>query len=212
MDYNKRQQVYQTLTDLAYFIIIGLVSLVSVIFLPMLNSSIRGGWIWPTSPTEWAIWIAVRVAVALINIIIFYCFTKQAIVNIKDCEEYKRANELMHKINKKKGLLPRSPGKFLGWEWGLKGSFILLGSLGSAIVLAEAVLSFDLTQFLVYLFTIGMGVVCGYITMRKHESYWSTEYPAYAEYLYEQLDKDGVIEPQEKSSTPDVKMEDTENA
>lgn len=203
-DYNKRQQTYQMLTDLAYYIVIGLVSLVSVIFLPMLNSNIQGGWQWPTSPMEWAVWITSRIAIALINIIIFYCFTQQAVVNVRDCEEYKRANEIMNQINKKKGLLPRSPGKFLGWEWGFKGSFVLLGSLGSAVVLAEAVLSFDLTQFLVYLFTVGMGVVCGYLTMRKHEAYWSTEYPAYADYVYAQLE--------EQSSTEDVKMEVIENA
>lgn len=60
----------------------------------------------------------------------------------------------------------------------------------SAIVLAEAILKFDLVQFLVYLFTIGLGVVFGYLTMRKHESYWITEYPAYADYMWDKYEEE----------------------
>ena len=123
-------------------------------------------------------------------IIIFYCFTQQAVVNIKKEPEYIRANELMQKLSSSKGLLPRSPHSFLIKEWLTKGIFIFLGSLASVIVLAEAVLSFDLTQFLSYIFTICLGVITGYLTMRKHESYWVSEYPAYADYMWDKYQEE----------------------
>lgn len=190
MDYNQRRETYEKLTNIAYYLIIAFVSLLSVVFLPMVNSSLQGGVVWPTTPMAWAIWIASRAAIALLNIIIFYCFTQQAVVNIKKELEYIRANELMQKLSSSKGLLPRSPHSFLIKEWLTKGTFIFLGSLASVIVLAEAVLSFDLTQFLSYIFTICLGVITGYLTMRKHESYWVTEYPAYADYMWDKYQEE----------------------
>lgn len=188
--FEQRQKLHDTLTNIAYYLIIGLVSICSVVFLPMINSSLEGGVEFPTTTMGWAIWIVTKLLIALINIIVFYCFTQQAVVNIKENEEYKRANKLMEKIKKSKGLLPRSPLNFLAKEWSVKGTFIFLGSLASTIVLAEALLSFDLTQFLSYLFTIGLGVVCGYLSMRKHEGYWVTEYPAYADYMWDKYEQE----------------------
>lgn len=200
-NFEQRQKIYDTLTNIAYYIIIGLVSVCSVVFLPMINSSMEGGVEFPTTPIGWAIWVITKLLIALINIIVFYCFTQQAVVNVKDNEEYKRANKIMDKIKKSKGLMPRSPIKFLAKEWGTKGLFIFLGSLASTIVLAEAILSFDLPQFLSYLFTIGLGIVCGYLTMRKHEGYWVSEYPAYADYIWDKHEQ----EAQEK-----LKLEEAE--
>lgn len=54
-NYEQRQKVYETLHNLAYYIIIGLVSLVSVIFLPMISSELIGGMSLPATPVEWAI-------------------------------------------------------------------------------------------------------------------------------------------------------------
>lgn len=216
--YDQRQKMYDTLTNIAYYIIIGLVSICSVVFLPMINSSLTGGVQFPTTAMGWAIWIVTKVLVAFINIIVFYCFTQQAVVNIKENEEYKRANKIMEKVKKSKGLLPRSPGKFLTKEWSVKGTFIFLGSLASTIVLAEAILSFDLTQFLSYIFTIGLGVVCGYLTMRKHESYWISEYPAYADYMWDKYQEEQkqaeIIQKQNENAAPNEEliMEANKNA
>lgn len=190
MDYNQRKKTYEQLTNIAYYLIIAFVSLLSVVFLPMINSSLTGGMVWPTTRMAWAIWIASRLAIALLNVIIFYCFTQQAVVNIKNEPEYIRANQAMQKLNKDKGLLPRSPHSFLVKEWSVKGTFIFVGSLLSVIVLAEAVLSFNLTQFLSYIFTICIGVITGYLTMRKHEAYWVTEYPAYADYMWDKYQEE----------------------
>lgn len=192
-NYEQRQKIYDTFQSLAYYIIIGLVSLVSVIFLPMISSELIGGMAWPNSPVEWAIWIVSRLLIAGLNIIIFYCFIKQAVVNIKDNEAYIEANRKMAILEKKKGILPRSPGKFLGKEWSVKGVSIFIASLLSVIVLTEAILKFDLIQFLVYIFTVGIGVVFGYLTMRRHESYWTTEYPAYADYMWDKYEEEQRI-------------------
>lgn len=57
---------------------------------------------------------------------------------------------------------------------------IFITSVLSAIVLAEAMLVFDLASFLSYCFTVVMGVVMGYLQMRQTEDYWTSEYLAYA--------------------------------
>ena len=57
---------------------------------------------------------------------------------------------------------------------------IFVSSILSAIVLAEAILVFNLAVFLSYCFTVIMGVVMGYLQMRQAEDYWTSEYLAYA--------------------------------
>lgn len=42
MDYNTRQQTYEKFREISYYFIIGLVSFVSVAFLPFINSSLQG--------------------------------------------------------------------------------------------------------------------------------------------------------------------------
>ena len=64
-------------------------------------------------------------------------------------------------------------------------STILLTSLLSTVVLGQAILTFDLATFLSYLFTIFLAIVFGYITMRNNEDYWTTEFPAYVDYIEE---------------------------
>lgn len=118
--------------------------------------------------------------VALINIILLYCFLAQAKVNIKDDANYKEAQEILKKLDKYKGLVARSPKKYFGKLWGSKGVMIFITSVLSAIVLAEAMLVFDLASFLSYCFTVVMGVVMGYLQMRQTEDYWTSEYLAYA--------------------------------
>lgn len=101
-------------------------------------------------------------------------------MNSKNNANYLEAQDILKQLDKHKGLVARSPKKYFGKLWGSKGIMIFLTSILSAIVLAEAMLVFDLASFLSYCFTVVMGVVMGYLQMRQTEDYWTSEYLAYA--------------------------------
>ena len=121
-----------------------------------------------------------RLLISAINIIIFYSFLQQAKINVKDDKNYILALETLSKANKYKKLQPRSPKRYFGVLWGTKGITLFVSSILSSIVLAQAILTFDLATFLSYLFTVFMAVVFGYLQMRATENYWTSEFLEYA--------------------------------
>ena len=48
------------------------------------------------------------------------------------------------------------------------------------MALTQAILAFDWISFLVYLFTITMGIIFGVLAMKNAENYWTQEYYDYA--------------------------------
>ena len=180
MEFETRQDIYTKFKDIAYYIIIAVVSFLAAAFLPFIGSTISGEFRWPSSPMEWAIWIVSKLCVASINMILLYCFLAQAKVNIREDKNYIQAKEILKKLEKYKHLAARSPKRYFGKVWGAKGIMICISSILSAIVLAEAILVFNLAVFLSYCFTVIMGVVMGYLQMRQAEDYWTSEYLAYA--------------------------------
>ena len=187
MTFEQRRKQNQFIRDYANYGIIVLVSLVSVIFLPMLTSKLPGGFEWPDSTIGWIIWVVTKVSVAIINIIIFYCFINQAKINVRDNERYKKANEELYKMNKSYEYKPRSPESFQRKQWTRKGITIFITSITSAFVFGEVILNFDLETFLSYLFTIFMCIIFSYITMRNNEDYWVSEFPEYVDNLKREI-------------------------
>ena len=53
------------------YIIIGLLSALSIFFLPMLGSSIGLGFILPNTPAGWIVYVATKLCIVVINIMIF---------------------------------------------------------------------------------------------------------------------------------------------
>lgn len=180
MTYEERKATYQRVKDLAYYLVIGVVSLVATAFLPMIGTSADIKANWPRTPTGWAIWIVSRLSISAVNVLLFYCFMEQAKVNVRDDPSYKEANEILDRCTKRKELAPRDPKRFVRNQWLTKGTFLLLSSILSCYVFADAILRFDLAEFLTYLFVVCMGIAFGYLTMRKNEDYWTTEYLAFA--------------------------------
>lgn len=195
MDYTRRIEQTKKIKDLAYYIVVGLISLISVVFLPMIGSS--GKFTWPQTWTDWVVWGTSRLAISIVNILLFYCFMSQAKVNVKDNPEFIRANGIYKIIKQREDVLPRSPEKFIRGQWLGKGIALFLTSAVSVVALTEAILSFDLTQFLAYIFTIIMGIVFGYLTMRSNEDYWITEFPVYVDYVYAKTLKESATETQQ---------------
>lgn len=175
----EESSVKQSLKQGMYYIIIAVISFISVVFLPMLGSTLGLGWKLPDTTAGWVVWGASRAIVATINVLLFHSFMEQAKLNIKDNEHYKEAQDILVKV-KKKEHKPKSPAQWNAAQYGKKGVSIFLASAMSVVAIGQAVLSYDWATALAYLFTLGMGIIFGIMQMKKAENYWTTEYYEYA--------------------------------
>lgn len=168
-----------------YYILIGIVSFISVAFLPMVGSTVGLGWKLPDTPTGWVVWAISRLIVATINVLIFYSFMEQAKLNVAKDPHYIEATEILLKA-KKADHAPRSPQKWQALQYGKRGTKIFISSAMSVVALGQAILSFDWVSMLAYIFTLAMGVVFGVLQMKKAEAYWTDEYYRYAMLIKEE--------------------------
>ncbi len=175
----ERDSVKQSLKQGMYYIIIAVISFISVVFLPMLGSTLGLGWKIPDTTAGWVVWGASRAIVATINVLLFHSFMEQAKLNIKDDEHYKEARDILVKV-KKKEHKPKSPAQWNAAQYGKKGVSLFLASAMSVVAIGQAVLSYEWATALAYLFTLGMGIIFGIMQMKKAETYWTTEYYEYA--------------------------------
>lgn len=162
-----------------YYVIIGIISFVALVFLPLIGSEVGLGWNIPNTTVGWIVWVAVKLIVATINVMIFHCFMLQAKLNVKDNEKYKTAMELLCTATKKERV-PRSPTKWNAEQYGKKGVTIFITTALSTVALTQALLAFDYVSLLTYLFTIIMGLVFGIMQMKNAEDYWTDEFYQYA--------------------------------
>ena len=162
-----------------YYIIIGIISFLSVAFLPMVGSTIGLDWKLPDTTAGWVVWAVSRLIVATINVLIFHSFMEQAKLNVKDDAHYIEAREILYK-NKKKEHEPQSPQKWQALQYGKKGTTIFISSAMSVFALGQAILTFDWVAMLAYIFTIALGLIFGIMQMKKAEAYWTGEFYEYA--------------------------------
>ena len=167
-----------------YYIIIGVVSFIALVFLPMIGSTVGLGWNIPDTVVGWIVWVGSKLIVSTLNVLIFHCFMCQAKINIKDNENYLRAREILTDVNLRE-IKPRSPGKWKAEQYGKKGVTIFITSSLAVVALTQAVLTFDYISMLTYLFTIIMGLIFGILQMKTAEEYWTREYLEYALYRQE---------------------------
>lgn len=162
-----------------YYIIIGIISFLSVAFLPMVGSTMGLDWKLPDTTAGWVVWAVSRLIIATINVLIFHSFMEQAKLNIKDDAHYIEAREILYK-NKKKEHEPQSPQKWQALQYGKKGTTIFISSAMSVVALGQAILTFDWVAMLAYIFTIALGLIFGIMQMKKAEAYWTGEFYEYA--------------------------------
>lgn len=162
-----------------YYILIGIISFISVAFLPMVGSTVGLGWKLPDTPTGWVVWAISRLIIATINVLIFYSFMEQAKLNVAKDPHYIEATEILLKA-KKADHTPRSPRKWQALQYGKRGTKIFISSALSVVALGQAILSFDWVSMLAFIFTIAMGIVFGVLQMKKAEAYWTDEFYRYA--------------------------------
>lgn len=176
----------------------------------MLGSTIGLNWNVPNTLVGWIVWVAVKLIVATLNVLIFYCFMQQAKVNVKDNENYKKARDIL--INQKeKEILPKSPTKWNSQQYIKKGTIIFLTTGLSTIALTQAILSFDYISMLTYLFTIVMGLIFGVLQMKTAEEYWTDEYLQYALMKERELNQEANKDLQEDNTDKVNKVESESN-
>lgn len=170
-----------------YYFIIGIVSMIALCFLPMIGSNVGLGWNLPNTVVGWIVWVAVKLIVAVLNVLIFHCFMMQAKINIKDNERYQEAQDIL-RTNKVKEFIPRSPKAWNKQQYGQKGITIFVTTSLSAVALTQAMLTFDWMSMLTYLFTIIMGLIFGIMQMKTAEDYWTDEFWQYAQKVKKDLE------------------------
>ena len=183
-DRNNRKKRFK---DLSGYFLVGIVSLLSVVVVPLLGTDFGTTIVIPNTWGGLAIWLCTRFTVVVVNLLIFDAFIKQAKINVKDDERYKSAILKLNTIKEEAGIVPRSPEKFNKQQWRKKGTTLGISSILSSFLLTECIVNFDLTNFLTYLFTIGGAVAFGYLTMMNNEDYWTTEFPIYVDILYDKI-------------------------
>lgn len=183
-DRNNRKKRFK---DLSGYFLVGIVSLLSVVVVPLLGTDFGTTIVIPNTWGGLAIWLCTRFTVVVVNLLIFDAFIKQAKINVKDDERYKSAVLKLNTIKEEAGIIPRSPEKFNKQQWRKKGTSLGISSVLSSFLLTECIVNFDLTNFLTYLFTIGGAVAFGYLTMMNNEDYWTTEFPIYVDILYDKI-------------------------
>lgn len=185
-----------------YYALIGILSFLALAFLPLIGgSSTNIGWDFPTSAAGWVVWVASRIAVSVLNVLIFHCFVRQGDLNTKNDENRKKAEAMLHRLDKKKNKAPLSPHQFFAREYGKKIPSVFLMSILSLIAFGPMLLVFDVAVFLAYLFTVTMAIIFGILEMKKVESYYTIDLLRYAEYVEEMEGGN------EKVSPPDIQVQ-----
>lgn len=185
MNNRLREAVHQY----TYYVIIGIASLFALIFLPMLGSEVGLGFDVPDTAVGWIVFATTKAIVAFLNVLIFHSFKMQAKVNIKDNENYKKANEILSKV-KTKEYNPRSPFKYQSQSYSKKGTTIFFSTAAATVALTQAIMTFDYVTMFTYLFTIIMGIVFGIMQMFRDEDYWTREYLDYAKIMEKEKSND----------------------
>ena len=164
-----------------YYIGVGILSLITLVFLPMLGNELNFNISLPNTWSGWVVFAITKILVAIVNMLLFHCFVQQAQLNIADEITYKLANRILLYF-RRGDYVPQGPEAYFKEIYSKKSTMVAVTSLLSVIGLSCAVLAFDPIAFITYLFTILMGLVFGLIQMKAVENYWTGTYFDYALY------------------------------
>lgn len=165
-----------------YYILIGVISLIMLIFLPMAGSVAGLAWVLPTTTAGWVVYVVSKLSSAGFNVAIFHCFNKQGKLNIQNNPSYLEAKNILQIAHENKEIIFRSPSQFSKDIYSKKGFTIFITTLLGAVGLGQAILTFNLVEFLVQLVALIIGVIFGVLQMKSTEEYWTVEYLGYAKY------------------------------
>ena len=175
------EERFRQLRQYIYYILIFVISFLVLVFLPMIGTDLDMGFRFPETPAAWVVFIVTKSITAFVNVMLFYCFNQQALLNVKNDERYLKANEILGKLNIRKEYKPRSPRQYNFRLYAGKGSSIFFSSILSTFALSQAILTYDWISLLTYSLVILFGVIFGFISMYSSMDYWTVEFPLYAQ-------------------------------
>ena len=176
-----------------YYILIGVITFVALVFLPFFGSEVGMSFNFPNTAAGWVVYIVQQALMAVVNVLIFHSFICQAYINVKDNENYIKARDIFHSFDNKE-YIPRTLQQFNKKEYGTKAVWIAIGTLMGGFALTQAILTYDYIRALAYLFTIIMGIVFGIFEMKKYETYLTYEYLLSALYHQRKVEEKALEE------------------
>ena len=164
-----------------YYILVALLSITALIVFPMLDSSsLTFKDTFPCTSTGWTLWCIERILIVVMNLLILTLFVKQARVNVKDDENFKKANEILASF-KPKQYKPISPAQYYSKLYARKGVTLAITTLASLIAIGDAIINYNYLLLIATAVTILFAIVFGVISMKDTELYLSTDYLTWAE-------------------------------
>ena len=164
-----------------YYILVALLSITALIVFPMLDSSsLTFKDAFPHTPTGWTLWCIERILIVVMNLLILTLFVKQARANVKDNENFKKANEILASF-KPKQYKPISPAQYYSKLYARKGITLAIATLASLIAIGDAVINYNYLLLIATAVTILLAIVFGIVSMKDTELYLSTDYLTWAE-------------------------------
>ena len=145
-DVEARKEIRKSINDSAYFIIIGLISMLAVfippLFMGCLSSDI--GLAFPKTLEGWILYIILNGSTAIANISLLILFKLQAKKNSRNNPNFKKANEILNRLSgKREVFIPRSPAKMNARDYTKKIIAIIVSTLTASVTLTSLILSFD---------------------------------------------------------------------
>ena len=164
-----------------YYIVIAVLSILTLCVFPFLGSSISASIKFPTTKSGWVIWGVKNGSVCLINMIIFHSFVKQGKLNIKDNPTYLQALAILSSIKPKKtDKRAPSPAKYHASVYTKKGLSLVVTSFLSLLVFGEAILRLDYVALISYAITLIICFLFVIFQMKDEKYYWTSTFLTYA--------------------------------
>ena len=185
-DVSQRKEIRRKLNDSAYFIMIGLISMLTVflppLFMGCLSSDI--GLAFPKNLEGWILWSIMNVSTAIANISLLILFKLQAKKNARNDPNFKKANDILNRLSGVREIfVPRSPQQMNARDYTKKVIAIVISTFTASITLTSLILSFSWMTLLSCLVSIIITLCVSWITMINNEEYWCEEYLLYAELM-----------------------------
>ena len=160
--------------------IVAVTSLLVLMVAPALESAISGQLTYPTTTRGWIFWAVGRIAVTIINLVIFSALDRQSEINAKNNENYIKAKQLLMEA-KKQPKAALSPEQIKKQTYLKKVPFIILGSAASLVALSQIIFNYSLATLVSYIFTVVMDIAFAIWHMIDKEiNYWCDEFYRYA--------------------------------
>ena len=162
-----------------YYFLIAIMSVGVLLVFPFLDSSTDIGWGFPTTSAGWFLYWCEKGSISATNLCIFTAFKRQALLNVRDNETYKKARLILNAVREKKSN-PRSPIRYQSLSYSKKGTTIVISTICSMVAISNMVLRFSYNTLISYSVTVVMGIMFGIFAMKADEIYWTNEYYYYA--------------------------------